>query len=196
MRKFPLLMLVLIISTLFSAACLRIYLVSKDKYDDNFVVHRINPRTSMFGPETKVKLYLAPQMITQPGKETIYNFITIQRARDESLLVETIKGKNLAIVIDGQRYEFETAERIYGETGIESSEYPLWRHRIHDMSGIIIENTSFDGTLDVMEKIAEAKKVEVILTGKDGTTVQKKFLEQHFEIFKSFVKYVHKKTGR
>src|SRR4030042_743770 len=108
MRKLYILMTLLVISSISLCGCLKIYLVSKDKYDDDFVVHRINPRTSLFGPETKVKLYLAPQMITQPGKETIYNFITIQRSRNEAIVVETIKGKILTIIIDGQKHEFET----------------------------------------------------------------------------------------
>ena len=190
MRKFRLFVLLFVVSSFFYAGCLKIYLVSKDKYPDGFVVHKINPRTPLFSGEgKKLKLYIAPQMITEPGKDEVFSLTIIQRTRKEELIVKTMKGKTLTLLIDGEKHEFETVERLYGDTGIESREFPLWRHRNYDSSCIIIEKTSFGADFDVIEKIAGASKVEVILKGESNRSVQKRFLTQQFEYFKKFVEY-------
>jgi hypothetical protein len=193
MRNYCLPFMLLIAAGLLYSGCLKIYITAKDEYPDDFIVYKINPQGALGGEDNKLKLYLYPQVVTQPGKDPIYSLIVMQRTRYENLILKTKKGNSLSLMIDGKKYEFTTTDRLYGDSGIDSSEFPLWRHRRFDRSCITIEKVSYEATFDIMKKIANAAKVEVTLKGEGEKSAQKHFIEQHFEIFQHFVKFVDRK---
>jgi len=193
MRKYCFILILVSVIGLAFSGCLKVYLVTKDRYPDEFVVHNISPRGPMTGDEKKLKLFIYPQVVTQPEKEPVFDLIVMQKTRYDDLILKTLKGKSLVLSIDNERYEFETEERLYGETGIVSSEFPLWRHRKTDISCTLVEKASFGTNFKTMEKIANAERVEVTLIGEGNRAVKKQFAQQHFEIFQSFAKFVNKK---
>ena len=193
MHKHRLLISMLILTGIIFTGCFRSYIVSKDKFSEDFVLYKMNPNVPLAGKEVKLNLYVSPQAVIKTGEDDEYNLIVMQKTRNEDLILYTMKGKSLIMMIDGERYEFETKERVYGETSYDTSEYPLWRYRNHDKSGIIIEKVSYGATFEIIEKIANGKNVEVKVLGKDDRSVQKRFRIQQFELFTKFVRYANKK---
>lgn len=204
MRKYGLHRLILILLlTLIGCTAAVNNSITHIKTSDNYRIHTMNIGRYLTGGEKKIFLTLNPQVISDPDGNLSYNLIVEEKAIKDQFM-EMGEKKSLILVIDDVQYSFKDASWIpLFLPSEDANQIPLLlpnskgysfahRHKVIQR-GFINERVCFSIELDVIEKIANAQKVEVIILGTDDIFEKQIFTPVYYEYFKGFLEYVHDK---
>jgi len=160
------------------------------KVDQDYEVYKMSRSHALEGGEFNLKLFLIPQAIRHSNGK-IYYTLTIKEEAFEEYFFDIRSDRGLSLVVDDVKYVFKDESPSFHEMSILNMNRgiitPKSRHQTNN--GPFIEQASYAVTLEIIEKIAHANKVDVIIFGCDNRFEEKHFVPIHFSRFREFVTY-------